>query len=93
MESNLIDGSSQGSPRGNIRREKALLSVSLRQNLFHYAAVYICEPEVSSLEAVGEPFVIETQQMQESGVKVMHVNFAVHYAEAQFVGLAVKASI
>ena len=35
----------------------------LRQNLFHHPAVDIGESEVSSLEAVCEALMIETQQM------------------------------
>ena len=55
--------------------------------------MHVGEPEVSSLKAVGEPFVIKTQQMQESGVQIVNVNFAIHDTEAKFVGLTMDVAL
>ena len=65
-----LTGLRKGRVWGLFRERQLFCPNDLRQNLFHHAAVYVGESEVSSLEAVGEPFVIETQQMQESGVEV-----------------------
>ena len=36
---------------------------------------------------------IETQQMEESGVEVMNVHFTIHYAETEFVCLTVDVAL
>ena len=46
------------SPAGGNPRE-------LRQDILHHLAVNIRQPEVAALEAIGEPLVIEAEQMQD----------------------------
>ena len=56
-------------------------------------AVNICQPVVASGIAVGEPFVIETEQMQDGCLQIMHVDFVFDRLEAKFIGRSVnKAS-
>ena len=40
------------------------------------------EAEVSALETVGELFVVEAKEMEESRVEVVDVDFSIDYAEA-----------
>jgi len=40
------------------------------------------EPKVLALEAVGELFVVEAKEMEESRVEVVDVDFSIDYAEA-----------
>ena len=47
------------------------------------------EAEVPALEAVGELFVVEAKEMEESRVEVVDVDFSIDHAEAKFVALAV----
>lgn len=44
----------------------------LGYNRLHHPARNISEPEIAPLEAVGEPFVIDPQQMKHRCVEVMH---------------------
>ena len=67
--------------------------VPLSQNFFHDLSVDVGETEVSSLEAVGELFVVEAEEVEEGGVEVVDVDFAVDHSEAEFVALAVDVPL
>jgi hypothetical protein len=47
----------------------------LRYDLFHDIPVHISEPEVAAGVAIREALMVEAQQMQDRGVKVVNVNF------------------
>ncbi len=49
-----------------------------RQHLFHHIPMYIRQPEVASGVAVGETFVVESEQVQHRRVQVMDVDFVLH---------------
>ena len=55
---------------------------------FHHLAVDVGETEVAALEAEGELFVVDAEQMQDGGVQVVHVNLVLGDVEAQFVAFA-----
>ena len=47
-------------------------SLLLRQNLPHHFPLHIRQPVVSSGVAVGEPLVVEAEEVQDGGVQVVH---------------------
>ena len=51
--------------------------------------VHVGQPEVAAGIAVGEPRVVETEQVEHRGVQVMHRERFVYRGEAEFVGRAV----
>ena len=60
-----------------------------RDQLAHHFAVYVGQAEVAAGVAVGEPLVVEAQQVQHRGVQVVNVNGVFDRREAEFVGGAV----
>ena len=44
---------------------------TLRHDLLDDAAVHIREPEIAARVAIGEPFVIQSQQVQHRGVQIV----------------------
>ena len=53
--------------------------------MLHHLATHICQPEIAAGVAVGEPLVIETQQVQHRGVQVVDVNRVLNRAKAEFI--------
>jgi hypothetical protein len=43
-------------------------------DLLHHVAVYVREPHVTAAEAERQFFVVQPQQMENGGVKVMHID-------------------
>ena len=43
----------------------------LRQNLFHHVAMHISQAEVATGVAVGQPLVINSQEMKDSRLKIV----------------------
>ncbi len=77
-------------PRETIPGLAGLFSFAgLRQNLLHDIAVHVGQPVVAAGVAVGEPLVVEAQQVQHRGVQVVDVDAAADHLVAEFVGLAV----
>ena len=62
------------------------------QDAFDDGSVDVGEAEVSSLKAVGEAFVIETEEVEDGGLEVMDVDLVGGYAEPEFVGFSVAKS-
>ena len=60
-----------------------------RQQFLHHPAMHVGQPEVAAGVAVGELRVIETEQVQNRGVEVVHVNAISRDRGALLVGLAV----
>jgi hypothetical protein len=54
--------------------------------LFHNFAFDIGQTKVASLEAVGEFRVVESEEVQESRVEVVDVDFVFDDVEAEFIG-------
>jgi hypothetical protein len=67
------------SPRG--RREPAL-----RQHFFDHIPVHVRQSVIPALEAVGEPGVIKTEQVQQRCLQVVDVRFVLGAEVAEFVG-------
>ena len=44
---------------------------ALRQNVFHYMSMHVGQPAGNAVVIVRQPFVIDPQQMQDCGVKVV----------------------
>ena len=59
---------------------------ALRQQLLHHFAVHVGQAEVAALEAVGQPGVVEAQQVQDRGVQVVDVDAIFDGVEAELVG-------
>ena len=52
----------------------------------------VSQSEIAAREAVSQPFVVETQQVQHRGVKVMDVNRVLDGPEPEVVGRSVGLS-
>ena len=67
---------------------------SSREDLLHDVAVDVGEAVVTALEAVGEAFVIEAEEMHDGRLQVVDVDLVLHAGEAHLVGLAeLKAAL
>ena len=55
----------------------------------HNLPVHVGQPEVSSLESVGQFLVVEAEQVQQRGVQVVDVDRIFHRPKAELVGLAI----
>ena len=51
--------------------------------------MHIGEAEVAAIVTVGELFMVEAQLMENCGVQIVHVHFALHGVVAILVGVAV----
>ena len=71
-----------------IRREGCLAACSC-QNRSHDFAGNVGQAEVAALVAVGEPLVVDAQQVQHRGVQVVDVDEVVDGVVAELVGRAV----
>src|SRR5262249_57010676 len=60
---------------------------SLRQKALDYGPRHIGKPKVAPLESVGQPRVVESQQMQDSRVQVVDVNAVFCNVESRLVAL------
>ena len=78
----------QSSTSGRSRRRDCNTKKLSGQQLVQHLAVHIREAEVATLEFEGEFFVLQTEEMQNRGVEIMHVGRIFGDAEAEFVGLA-----
>ena len=65
-------------------------SAKLSKNRLHHVAGDVGQPEIAAAVAVGEPRVIEAQQVQHRRVQIVHVHRVLHGFEAEFVGGAVR---
>jgi hypothetical protein len=64
----------------------------LSQNLFHHVAVDVGEAEVAALVAVGEPFVVDAELVQDGGLQVVDMHWIFGDVDAVVVGLAIGHS-
>ena len=55
----------------------------LRQNLLHHLAVHVGQAVVAALEAVGQPLVIEAEQVQDRGLQVVDVDLVLGDARSR----------
>ena len=56
------------------------------ENFPHDFSFYVGKTVITATMSVSEAFVIEPQQVQHRGVKVMDVNFAIDRCHTEFVG-------
>ena len=52
----------------------------------HHIAVYVRQPEIAALIAIGEPQVIQPEQMQNSGLQVINRHWILADVKAEFIG-------
>ena len=64
----------------------------LREDLLHYTAAHVREPELASLEEVSQLLVIDSQQVQDGRLQVVDVDAAFDDVESVVVGAAVDVS-
>src|SRR5687767_5547855 len=62
------------------------------ENSFDNFSVNIGQSKIASIEAVGQLFVIETEQMKKGGMKIMHVDFVFRRGGAEFIGCTINGS-
>ena len=63
----------------------------LRQYLLHHAAAHVGQAVVAAGVAVGQPLVVEAQQVQDRRVQVVDVDLVLDRVPAELVGRAVDA--
>ena len=56
--------------------------IILGEQLLYYIARNVRQPEITALEAVRQARVVETQQLQDRCVQVVHVHLFLYYVEA-----------
>ncbi len=59
------------------------------ENAFHDLPIDVGEAEVAASIAIGELFVINTKEVQDGGMKVMHMDFLLHGVHAYFISGAI----
>src|SRR5262245_54139445 len=80
------------------RRRRPSPSVSLwlcdksGQQLFDHISMNVRQPEISSLETVGQFRVIESEQMQDGCVQVVDMRGVAGHVETELVGLAISGA-
>ena len=57
--------------------------------MYHFS-VYVGESEIPALETVGETLVIESEQVHESGLKIVDMNFFFCDPKSQFVSTVLE---
>lgn len=60
--------------------------------IVHDMSMHIGQTEITSIIAIGEPFVIESQLVKEGGVQVVHMHLVLHGVVSEFIGGAVTES-
>src|SRR5688572_16475173 len=55
-------------------------------------AVHVGEPETASLVAIGQPFMIDAQQVQQRSLKIVDVHPVFHDVVAEFASFAVEGA-
>lgn len=61
---------------------------SLRKNTFDHFTRNIGQPEIAALESICEPLVIDTQKVEDGGMKVVDVDTVLNYAVPKFARFA-----
>ena len=62
------------------------------QDARHQLAMHVRQSEVSALIAVGQSFVVNSQQVQDGGVEVMNVNWIADNVDAVVIRFSVNGS-
>src|SRR5687767_8177470 len=75
-----------------ITHVKGIFCAMLSENSLNHFAVHIGQAKVASLETVSQARVIETKQMKNGGVEVVHVHGIFGDVKAEVVGSAVSDS-
>src|SRR5713101_2570278 len=71
-------------------RELGFLLMLSGENLVYNTAMHVGETEVPALELVGEPLVVDAQQVEHGGVQVVHRDDILDGVVAEVVGAAVR---
>lgn len=71
--------------RGSVFRHRTEQRPVLRQPFRHDSTTDIGESEVAALEAVGELQVVESEQVEQRGLKIVHVHGAISRVPADFI--------
>lgn len=66
------------------------LEASSRQDVVNELAVHIGQSIITTLETIGQLFVVEPKQVQNGRVQVMHVHRVLRDIEPQLIGLSVS---
>ena len=62
---------------------------SSRQNVLHHIPAHIGQPKISPRMPIGQPFMIEAEEVEHGGMEVVDVDDILHGPEAEFVRGAV----
>ena len=72
--------------------EKAHPKKSLGKQRLDHFAMDVREAELTALEPVGEPLMIDPQLMQQRGMQIVDVDRVLHYIETELVRLAMAGA-
>src|SRR5437588_7122267 len=84
----LLPGHGSGVPDrcGHVGKRAPRSLIVSSEDFPHYLAVHVGEAEVAALELVGEPLVLDAEQVEHGGVQVVHLDDVLHGVIAQVVG-------
>jgi hypothetical protein len=88
--SRKLDHASDYSQIGGSERKQIAVGEALGEYLLDQMAMDVGEAVVAKLVAVGEPLVIDSQQIKNRGVQIVHVHSAVDDVVTHVVGLPVN---
>src|SRR2546426_9841575 len=71
-------------------REDILQKPILREDRFNHFTANIGQTEISALCAVGELFVIDTQEAEHSRVQIMDMDRVINSIVTEFIGAAIS---
>ncbi len=64
-------------------------AITLRNHFLHDVAVHVGQAKTAALKLERQPLVIDSQQVQDRGLEVVHVDGAFDDVEAELVGRTV----
>ena len=68
------------------KNENRFWCKSLSDDFLHHSTVNIRQTKISTAVSVGQFFVIQTHEVQDRCVKIMHMHFILDRRESKFIG-------
>ena len=72
-----------------MKSERLWALAALRKNVMYDMAMNVGQSKISSLKPVRQSFVIDSQQMHDRGLEVVHVNRILCNVKANRIGFAI----
>src|SRR5690606_35541495 len=71
----------------SLARVNLFLLLASRQKLLHHFTMHIGKAKIAPLEAIGQPGMIEPEQVQDGGVQVVHMHLVRGRVESKVIRL------